>query len=114
VKAGCAAIIGWSGKLESVSLMGCVLCIMAAGSAVVKQVSRKFFFEKKNQKNFCNLSGVFCKLALPKIKSFLLLFFKKEVLFYPRLRYLFDRRSAEVAFLAFRQAAVFHSNEKLI
>lgn len=35
VKAGFTAIIGWSGRLGSVSTMGCVLCIMAASSAVV-------------------------------------------------------------------------------
>jgi hypothetical protein len=39
-----------------------------------------FFFEKKEPKNFCFLSLVCFKRRIQKFKSFLLLFFKKEVL----------------------------------
>jgi hypothetical protein len=40
-----------------------------------------FFFEKKNQKTFANWSVLYPERSQPKaIKSFLLLFFKKEVL----------------------------------
>jgi len=52
---------------------------------VCKVLGRKnFFFEKKEAKNFCKCGGVsfqinqFC--ASPMDKSFLVLFFKKELL----------------------------------
>jgi hypothetical protein len=41
-----------------------------------------FFFEKKKQKTFTSLSRTYDQHLL-KNKSFLLLFFKKEDLFYP-------------------------------
>jgi len=43
-------------------------------------VSKKFFFEKKNQKTFANLASASPERLGPGFKSFLLLFFKKEVL----------------------------------
>jgi len=39
-----------------------------------------FFFEKKNQKTFAPLSARRSNARAPRRKSFLLLFFKKEVL----------------------------------
>jgi hypothetical protein len=39
---------------------------------------KRFFFEKKNQKTFANLASVYPEEPQPTIKSFLLLFFKKE------------------------------------
>jgi hypothetical protein len=39
-----------------------------------------FFFEKKNQKTFTHLAAAFPDRLSPGFKSFLLLFFKKEVL----------------------------------
>jgi hypothetical protein len=40
---------------------------------------KKFFFENKNQKTFDSF-GAYCGKDAPGSKSFLLLFFKKEVL----------------------------------
>jgi hypothetical protein len=40
---------------------------------------KKFFFENKNQKTFDSF-GPYCGKDAPGSKSFLLLFFKKEVL----------------------------------
>jgi len=41
---------------------------------------KTFFFEKKNQKTFTNLASNSPDRHSPGFKSFLLLFFKKEVL----------------------------------
>jgi hypothetical protein len=41
-----------------------------------------FFFEKKNQKTFVHLDLVWSSRFTKGIKSFLLIFFKKEVLSY--------------------------------
>jgi hypothetical protein len=45
---------------------------------------RMFFFEKKNQKTFATLGVGVGDSRVPKSKSFLLLFFKKEDSFLPR------------------------------
>jgi len=42
-----------------------------------------FFFEKKNQKTFVSFVRVCCNTRVQRHKSFLLLFFKKEVLAFP-------------------------------
>jgi len=42
--------------------------------------SKQFFFEKKNQKTFARLASAYPERLGPGFKSFLLLFFKKEVL----------------------------------
>jgi hypothetical protein len=41
------------------------------------KLRKAFFFEKKNQKTFASLRALPTRLA-PNVKSFLLLFFKKE------------------------------------
>jgi hypothetical protein len=43
------------------------------------RVEKQFFFEKKNQKTFARCRGLIPS-TYPRHKSFLLLFFKKEVL----------------------------------
>jgi hypothetical protein len=45
-----------------------------------KQARKQFFFEKKNQKTFVNLARAGFTHVVLRSKSFLLLFFKKEVL----------------------------------
>jgi hypothetical protein len=45
-----------------------------------------FFFEKKKQKTFTSLGSLYPERLGPGFKSFLLLFFKKEVLFCPAPR----------------------------
>jgi hypothetical protein len=47
---------------------------------VNKEESKDFFFEKKKQKTFVNLGHEWFHERGLKAKSFLLLFFKKEVL----------------------------------
>jgi hypothetical protein len=47
---------------------------------VAEKVSKQFFFEKKNQKTFDPLGRAVATPRLQKRKSFLLLFFQKEVL----------------------------------
>jgi len=50
---------------------------------VAKQVSKKFFFEKRTKK-LLFLESRLLRAGALKIKSFLLLFFKKEVLLHCR------------------------------
>jgi hypothetical protein len=52
----------------------------ASGHAWAALERKKFFFEKKNQKTFTSLGRAYPERPEPIIKSFLLLFFKKEVL----------------------------------
>jgi hypothetical protein len=47
---------------------------------VFRKQGKKFFFEKKNQKTFGHLASAYPERLGPGGKSFLLLFFKKEVL----------------------------------
>jgi hypothetical protein len=56
-------------------------CVNRATPGLAKASGRKrFFFEKKNQKTFANLVSAFPERLARICKSFLLLFFKKEVL----------------------------------
>jgi len=48
----------------------------------VTEKEKQFFFEKKNQKTFAYRVTLVPRSVPKKTKSFLLLFFKKEVLFY--------------------------------
>jgi hypothetical protein len=48
----------------------------------LRRASKRFFFEKKKQKTFANLGHWRFQQHGPKTKSFLLLFFKKEALFF--------------------------------
>jgi hypothetical protein len=50
----------------------------------VRRTKKQFFFEKKNQKIFDLWYGA-ASNAVPKVKSFLLLFFKKEAFLLLRL-----------------------------
>jgi hypothetical protein len=55
---------------------------MAPGGWVMKQGRKYFFFEKKKQKTFiCWLARPERSVRIPKSKSFLVLFFKKVLLF---------------------------------
>jgi hypothetical protein len=45
-------------------------------------LGKDFFFEKKKQKTFANLAAAFPERLGPGFKSFLVLFFKKELLPY--------------------------------
>jgi hypothetical protein len=49
-------------------------------SISLKSRSKVFFFEKKKQKTFGRLASAFPERLSPRIKSFLVLFFKKELL----------------------------------
>jgi hypothetical protein len=53
----------------------------AGAQGAARKGSKQFFFEKKNQKTFVNLGLGPCHMhGLLGIKSFLVLFFKKELL----------------------------------
>jgi hypothetical protein len=53
-----------------------------------------FFFEKKKQKTFTRLAMAFPERLGPGFKSFLVLFFKKELLSFPYTRVPTMRRDA--------------------
>jgi len=50
---------------------------------MIKEKASTSFFEKKKQKNFCSLRALATAVPAPaRTKSFLVLFFKKEQLFF--------------------------------
>jgi hypothetical protein len=60
----------------------------AAGAGGDEEIRRKaFFFEKKNQKTFTHKAPRLRRVVCQVTKSFLLLFFKKEVLSFSLLRH---------------------------